>query len=262
MFLILVSLCGCDNPTDSVSKNDKIDNITFDDEYEENSTNTNENTIPEHTHHYTSSVTKEATCAEEGVKTYTCSCGDSYTESIPKSKYHDWEYATCTSPKKCKVCGKTEGDVEEHSYSYSDGKCSKCGQINPLVTETLAKCSLALPALPKSLSYYGYSSDKLYTTVNVTNITYKFDCNNDGEISLKLYFSGTKTYDHKGAGQSDSSKIGWKLYNHNNNVVKSGTFYSPNVAEGESFANQEDNAFYSSDNISAGAYRLEINNVN
>ena len=36
-----------------------------------------------HTHSYVGAVTKEPTCNEEGVKTYTCSCGDSYTEAIP-----------------------------------------------------------------------------------------------------------------------------------------------------------------------------------
>ena len=39
--------------------------------------------ILEHTHSYTSKVTKPATCTENGVKTYTCECGDSYTETIP-----------------------------------------------------------------------------------------------------------------------------------------------------------------------------------
>ena len=35
-----------------------------------------------HTHSYTSAVTKAATCSETGVRTYTCACGDSYTETI------------------------------------------------------------------------------------------------------------------------------------------------------------------------------------
>lgn len=39
-------------------------------------------------HNYTSRITKAATCAETGVKTYTCGCGDSYTETIAKSNIH------------------------------------------------------------------------------------------------------------------------------------------------------------------------------
>ena len=33
----------------------------------------------DHTHQYTEEITKAPTCAEEGVKTFTCSCEDSYT---------------------------------------------------------------------------------------------------------------------------------------------------------------------------------------
>lgn len=215
--------------------------------------------VPTHTHYYNSQVTTEATCAKEGVRTYTCSCGHSYTEKISKTSYHDWEYATCTNPKTCKDCGIKEGTAKGHSY-YSSGKCS-CGAVNPIVTETLAKCSLTIPSLPKSVSYYGYNN-KLYTTVSVTNITYKFECDNDGKIELELYFSGEKTYDYRGAGQSDSCKIGWKLYGPSGAVVESDTFYSPSVAMGESFSNQREYAFNTYDNLPAGNYRLEISNVN
>lgn len=38
-----------------------------------------------HTCSYSSSVTKSATCNATGVRTYTCSCGNSYTESIAKN---------------------------------------------------------------------------------------------------------------------------------------------------------------------------------
>ena len=37
----------------------------------------------EHVHSYTSEVTTAATCLTAGVMTYTCACGDSYTEAIP-----------------------------------------------------------------------------------------------------------------------------------------------------------------------------------
>jgi phage minor structural protein len=37
----------------------------------------------EHTHSYTSAVTKVATCTTTGTRSYMCSCGESYTEEIP-----------------------------------------------------------------------------------------------------------------------------------------------------------------------------------
>ena len=40
-------------------------------------------TLSEHTHDYVSVITKQATCTESGVKTFTCSCSDLYTEEIP-----------------------------------------------------------------------------------------------------------------------------------------------------------------------------------
>lgn len=40
-----------------------------------------EKPAPEHKHEYTANLTTNPTCTEEGVMTYTCSCGDSYTEA-------------------------------------------------------------------------------------------------------------------------------------------------------------------------------------
>ena len=55
---------------------------------------------PVHTHSYNSSITKQPTCDSTGVRTYTCSCGSSYTESIPatghKWEHHDAVYETAT----------------------------------------------------------------------------------------------------------------------------------------------------------------------
>ena len=41
----------------------------------------------------------------------------------------DWNEATCTAPKTCKVCGATEGDVTDHNYV--NGSCSVCGAAQP-----------------------------------------------------------------------------------------------------------------------------------
>ena len=43
-----------------------------------------EGLLGEHQHSYTSKITKEPTHNEQGERTYTCECGDSYTESITK----------------------------------------------------------------------------------------------------------------------------------------------------------------------------------
>ena len=138
VFLSLVLLCttvGCggksggnskddSNPVYDVtdSKNDYIDNSIggYTDyspkDYVSQDTDYGNTVSESHTYYYTSSVTKEATCASASVRTFKCDCGKSYTKSIEKNSNHDWEYATCTSPKRCKVCGLTEGTAEGHRY--------------------------------------------------------------------------------------------------------------------------------------------------
>lgn len=78
-----------------------------------------------HEHRYAATITKPATCAEAGVRTYTCAvCNHTYTESIPAlgHKYTDTTVAaTCTSggyvEHRCSVCG----------YSYRDNETSALG---------------------------------------------------------------------------------------------------------------------------------------
>lgn len=49
---------------------------------------------PPHEHSYTATITKNPTCTEAGVKTYTCSCNDSYTEEIAATG-HDFDGSGC-----------------------------------------------------------------------------------------------------------------------------------------------------------------------
>ena len=59
-----------------------------------------------HKHNYVTTITKEPTCTETGEKTFTCDCGDSYTEEIP-AKGHNFENGACTD------CGEKEADPYE-----------------------------------------------------------------------------------------------------------------------------------------------------
>lgn len=83
-----------------------------------------------HKHSYTSKVTKAATCTKAGVRTYTCSCGDSYTASIAK-KGHSYnsgkvtKAATCTTAGvktyTCTGCGKTKTEsIATTGHTYKD----------------------------------------------------------------------------------------------------------------------------------------------
>lgn len=75
-----------------------------------------------HKHNYVETITKEPTCTEAGEKTYTCDCGDSYTEEIT-AKGHHFENGECTD------CGEKDPN---HTHSYDAGVVSK----EPTCTET------------------------------------------------------------------------------------------------------------------------------
>ena len=70
----------------------------------------------EHEHKYEVTVTKEPTCTEEGIKTYTCSCGKEYTEQIAE-KGHQEVTDPAVEPTETED-GKTEGS-----------HCSVCGEV-------------------------------------------------------------------------------------------------------------------------------------
>lgn len=60
---------------------------------------------PPHEHSYTATVTTPATCTDTGVRTFTCTCGDSYTEEIPMLE-HNYTVEVTREP----ACEK-EGEV-------------------------------------------------------------------------------------------------------------------------------------------------------
>lgn len=71
-----------------------------------------------HTHSYSSTVTKQPTCTQTGVRTYRCSCGSSYTETIAATghKYVNTVVAPTLTEKgytkhTCSVCNNTYKDA-------------------------------------------------------------------------------------------------------------------------------------------------------
>ena len=70
-----------------------------------------------HTHSYSSKTTKKAECTADGIKTYVCECGYSYTEKISATghSWGDWKTTVAptvstegTSQRKCSSCNATE----------------------------------------------------------------------------------------------------------------------------------------------------------
>ena len=113
----------------------------------------------EHKHSYKKEVTKPMTCTENGEITYTCSCGDSYTEQI-LAPGHDYE-ETKRVEAVCEIDGRIEytckecGDIQyetipsvEHEFVLTEEKkplcmkdgcktytCKNCGEVRQEIIE-------------------------------------------------------------------------------------------------------------------------------
>ena len=123
---------------------------------EEKKEDVKEKLTPEHSHSYTESVTKEATCTEKGTKTFTCDCGDTYTQEIP-ALGHDFQLDSIVEP-----------TTEREGYTLY--KCSRCSEekkdnLKPKLTPTPL-------GAPKMSSSTWTKSDKSGLTVTVD---YSFD---------------------------------------------------------------------------------------
>lgn len=112
---------------------------------------------PTHTHTYTNSVTKAATCTADGVRTYKCSgCSDSYTEKITKLG-HDYKKTvtapTCTAQgyttHKCNRCSDTKKDT----YTAAKGHNFKStGTVT--TTVKCEHCAAALTQANNMVDFY------------------------------------------------------------------------------------------------------------
>lgn len=113
--------------------------------------------------------------------------------------------------------------------------------------------------LPKEFSDF-YSDGDVRSTVNITEVTYDFKPYpmSDDEYTLTFYFTGEKTYDIKGAGQSRSAHLGIKIYDTEGYVVDNESFYSPALSVGDKFRNEECKVY----RIKAGEYNVEFLNTN
>ena len=99
------------------SSEDKVANATFSNIPNDGVGEMVEINTIKHEHSYNDVVTKEATCTENGVKTFSCECGDSYTKEIGATGHNFGSYtynndasyeADGTETATCSVCGATD----------------------------------------------------------------------------------------------------------------------------------------------------------
>ena len=124
-------------------------------------------TEPPHEHTYTESITKEATCTEAGEKTFTCECGDTYTEPI-EATGHDYKT----------VAGSEVKETCEADGKKADTKCSLCG-------DTIKGAIVS--ATGHSYGKYTYNNDATYEKDGTETAT----CSTCGDKKTRTK-SGTK----------------------------------------------------------------------
>ena len=104
----------------------------------------------DHTHTYSSSITKKATCTEAGVQKNTCTvCGYSYESQTPLAAHKETTIPAVAAT--CSKTGLTEGK-----------KCSVCGKIT-VAQKTTAKTAhtiVTLPAVAATCSKMGLTEGK------------------------------------------------------------------------------------------------------
>ena len=123
-----------------------------------------------HVHEYTVESKTDATCTEDGTIVYTCTCGDSYTETIPATG-HDYVDGTCGN------CGEADPDVPQ-GPTYVEG-------LAIYGCSTIFQSDYSVRVYVKNSTLEGYTSVKLvakkaiydatelvdYETVEITNPT-------------------------------------------------------------------------------------------
>ena len=88
-----------------------------------------------HKHEYTSEVTTEPTHLTEGVMTFTCACGDSYTEAIPKTAEHTYVSEVTTEPTHLTEGVMTYTCACGDSYTEAIAKTAEHTYVSEVTTE-------------------------------------------------------------------------------------------------------------------------------
>lgn len=132
-------------------------------------------------HEWTSETTKEPTCTNEGVTTFTCSkCSKTYNEKIAKLE-HDYilvniTEATCQDPAietyKCSVCGDEmtkEGVLGEHVLVKNTEK-----SVEPTCTEnghSVNTCSICNEVVEEEVPALGHTFSTIKTIIKEPTCT-------------------------------------------------------------------------------------------
>jgi hypothetical protein len=105
----------------------------------------------------------------------------------------DFTDATCTAPKTCNICGKTEGSALGHNYV--EGACDRCGAAEPSGEQTTLNVTIADFA-----DANGWENSKPYTEFNL-----------NGDISVTAVGTASGNYGVN-TGKYYTNGENWRIY--------------------------------------------------
>ena len=167
-------------------------------------------TVADHTHSYTK-TTKYYTCGGP-VYTYTCSCGDSYTEGTGYNSHNyvsdggHWSGCKYYNDKKCTQCGKTTSTYSHTSHSYGSwstttaATCTESGIQTRVCSDCGNKETQTIPATGHSWQIDGYTWSSDFSKCTVGFKCAKNSSHTGSEIvnSTSTTDGSTKTYSVSG----------------------------------------------------------------
>ena len=149
-----------DKPSNGGSSNNKPNNGSGSNNKPSKPDNGGQAEKPQHKHSYSASVTKQPTCSSTGTRTYTCSCGDSYTKSIPAVDHH-WQHHDAT--------GHYDKVVDQPAWDEpiyeTRAICNGCGASFKTVDEVIEHLAMS--------GCSGYYVDEVQTGTIHHEATYK-----------------------------------------------------------------------------------------
>lgn len=164
----------------------------------------------EHTHSYTSQTITEATCLGKGVVTYTCSCGDTYTEELPALghdiKTHEAQAPTCTEKgwNSYETCERESCEYTTYEeipatdlHNVKDGYCITCKNPESTPGLTYSQNEDGTYTVTGLDSYQAtHVVISLYNNRSVTNIS-EFAFKNCTDLTnVKIGYNVTKISDN------------------------------------------------------------------
>ena len=143
-----------------------------------------------HVHEFTGNITTPATCTENGLKTFTCECGEgTYTEVI-EALGHDFSGGVCA---RCEAVDPDYVPACQHKDTGLDAKCDICGEW--FLPESPFK--LEMYQATKKETYYFTGSMSGYYFATSTDITKAVDLyaeEVDGGYNVYFMSGSTQNY--------------------------------------------------------------------